>query len=574
MNHPHHFISIFIILILISVSLTPLLKSSSDLPSGQISENEVMQSNIASDIRIDDIQGGLQLKITVNNTGSITYHNIRIQTEISNGLIFTPRIRTFTIPVLQPNSASSSYTMQNQIMGIGINPFNYPHINIFINQSGTLSLIGQVDAFIIGPFIKITNQILNDENSFQGYTLFSPEYTTNTYLINNDGDIEKTWRRGNINGMASYLLDNGNLICTDISETNPYFPVTNLGGATGHVGIIGPYGENIWDFTYSNDQYRLHHDIEPLPNGNILMIAWEHKTEAEAIAAGRNPQKLTQGKLFPDHIIEVQPTGQTTGEIVWEWHVWDHLIQDHDPDKANYGVIRNHPELIDINYPESDPDFTHINSIDYHPQLDQILLSVRYYNEIWVIDHSTTTEEAAGHSGGRYGKGGDLLYRWGNPAAYDAGTSNDQQLFQQHDATWIPKGYPGEDNIILFNNNHEKIDEHNPNLRFYSSVDEIIPPIDNDGHYFKVGAKYGPISPTWTYTADNIYTFFSGHLSSAQRLPNGNTLICEGAKGKMFEITPDHNIVWEYTNTFGIPNHVFHIHRYAEDDEAIQNLLD
>ena len=122
------------------------------------------------------------------------------------------------------------------------------------------------------------------------------------------------------------------------------------------------------------------------------------------------------------------PRGPAGGSIVWEWHLWDHLIQDYDPTKDNYGVVGDHPELIDVNYslapfccPSGNADWTHTNAVDYNEQLDQIMLSVRNFSEIWVLDHSTTTAQAASHSGGRSGKGGDLLYRWGNPAAYRAG---------------------------------------------------------------------------------------------------------------------------------------------------------
>ena len=100
------------------------------------------------------------------------------------------------------------------------------------------------------------------------------------------------------------------------------------------------------------------------------MIAWEYKTSAEAIAAGRDPNKLSDA-MWPDHIIEVRPTGSTTGDIVWEWHVWHHLIQDYDSSKANYGVVGNHPELVDINYViSSQSDWLHANSIDYNEEFD------------------------------------------------------------------------------------------------------------------------------------------------------------------------------------------------------------
>ena len=218
----------------------------------------------------------------------------------------------------------------------------------------------------------------------------------------------------------------------------------------------------------------------------------------EAKAAGCNPQIQGNSGLRPDCIIEVKPTGTTTGEIVWEWHVWDHLIQDHDPSKANYGDVAAHPQLIDLNYVASwveqlprkeldklrslgylgssgkghrgpkDPLWTHTNSVAYHAELDQIVLSVRGFNEIWIIDHSTTTQEAASHRGGRSGKGGDLLYRWGNPQAYRAGTDKDQQLFGQHDAHWIPPGLPGEGHVLLFNKGYRRPQGS------YSSVDEPV----------------------------------------------------------------------------------------------------
>src|SRR5206468_9542940 len=87
-----------------------------------------------------------------------------------------------------------------------------------------------------------------------------------------------------------------------------------------------------------------------LPNGNVLLIVWDRKTAQEAVAAGRRPE-LLDGKFFLlDCLIEIKPTGRTTGAVVWEWHLWDHLVQDHDPSKANYGKVAEHPELVDLNF--------------------------------------------------------------------------------------------------------------------------------------------------------------------------------------------------------------------------------
>ena len=133
-----------------------------------------------------------------------------------------------------------------------------------------------------------------------------------------------------------------------------------------------------------------------------------------------------------------------TDEIVWEWHAWDHLIQDFDSTKANYGVVADHPELIDVNYftNNGNPDWMHANAIDYNENLDQVVISNPEFNEIWIIDHSTTTAQAAGSTGGSAGRGGDLIYRWGNPMTYGHGDSTDIQLHYQHNPNWIDDFVP------------------------------------------------------------------------------------------------------------------------------------
>jgi hypothetical protein len=415
---------------------------------------------------------------------------------------------------------------------------------------------------------------------FEGYTLFAPLWDTKTYLIDNNEEVLYSWQSIYTDAQAAYLLENGNLVRTSLVATCPVF----TGGAQGRIEIFNTNGDKIWNYEYSSNTYNQHHDIEILPNGNILLIAWEIKSKQEAIAAGLNPNNLKRDQFWVDHIVEVKPFGASSGDIVWEWHVWDHLIQDFDPSKDNYGIVSDHPELIDINYGGERVgfDFNHINSIDYNEKFDQILLSSHNQNEIWIIDHSTTTAEAAGHSGGRYGKGGDILYRWGNPEAYKQGGKADKKYFSQHDGRWIEEGYPGEGNILVFNNGVGR-----PNSR-YSSVDEIIPPVNENGFYeYNPGTAYGPEEQIWIYTMPNPSDMFTGKCGSSQRLPNGNTLICSTDQGFFLEVTYDKEIVWRYDNPYPLLNpslskDVSEAFRYPSDypgipkvkNKSINELLD
>lgn len=405
--------------------------------------------------------------------------------------------------------------------------------------------------------------LYDPSKSYWGYTLFAPIASTSTYLIDNWGGLVHEWQGSYNPALSVYLLGSGNLLRTASLGTNATYTMRGgmpAGGAGGRVEEIAPDGTVLWAFEYSRDMgYLLHHDVQMLPNGNVLMIAWGYKTSAEATQAGRNPSLLRDGELWPDHIIEVSPNSNFGGTVVWQWDVWDHLIQDYDPSAPNYGVVSSHPELVDLNFASmgGPADWMHVNSIDYNAVFDQILLSVKNFSEIWVIDHSTTTAEARGHGGGNSGKGGDLLYRWGNPLAYGAGTSSEQLLFSQHDAQWVEAGLPGQGNMLVFNNGMGRPGGN------YSSVEEITPPVDSNGNYALTSAAYGPLSPTWSYTALSKSSFYSTNVSGAERLPNGNTLICEGASGRVFEVTAANEVVWEYVNPESTRNTIFRAYRYG-----------
>ncbi|SFH57411.1 aryl-sulfate sulfotransferase [Planctomicrobium piriforme] len=418
---------------------------------------------------------------------------------------------------------------------------------------------------------------ISKPQAFAGYSLLAPMSLNTTWLVDMEGRIVNEWKSDYPPALSVYLLENGHLLrpCNDSKERSSH----DVPGTGGRIQEFDWNGELVWDFHLESERYRPHHDICRLPNGNILMIATDKKTDHEAVAAGRHPITVTV-ELKPDAIIEVKPTGKTTGEIVWAWHAFDHLVQEYDNTKPNYGDIAAHPELIDVNFSANrmdsmmlDPrqlsqlqslgyvgaskkpapkrlmdgkgftngDWMHTNSVTYNADLDQIMISLFEFSEVWVIDHSTTTVEAAGHTGGRYGKGGDLLYRWGNPKTYHAGDVTHQRLFSQHSAHWIPAGLPGAGHMLVFNNGLGR-----PGIP-YSTVDEIELPVQADGSYaLEPGEAFGPDAACWSYAAAEPFSFYSMLVSGAQRLPNGNTFICSGKDGVVFEATPENEVVWRY----------------------------
>jgi hypothetical protein len=389
------------------------------------------------------------------------------------------------------------------------------------------------------------------DRALAGYTLFAPLNSDTTMLIDMDGQVVRTWKSEFVPGAWVDIRDNGNVVRAGRQP----MPVGGFGGG-GQGGRIQEWtfdGELVWDFVYDTEDRLLHHDGKLLPNGNLLLVAWEKKSPEQSRQAGRREGFVPAGGLWPEVVIELEPQPPGGGRVVWEWHAWDHLVQDVDRGLPNYGDPAARPERIDLNGddaaqaasppPNLSSDLFHVNSVAYNAERDEIILSVPNFNEVWVIDHSTTTAEAAGSSGGRSGNGGDLLYRWGNPRAYGRGTPEDRRLGFEHDAQWIPPGSPGAGHIMVFSNRGPRGDG-TENTRVY----EIAPPIDARGRYVLPSAgPFGPAAPVWTYDAPD---FTAPFISGAVRLPNGNTLVTSGPQGRLFEVNDYDEIVWEYWSPF------------------------
>ena len=430
------------------------------------------------------------------------------------------------------------------------------------------------DRDIFGPYIP-RGLTKTSDNLTDGYAIYVVTNSPYVYLVNRKGEVVHQWKGNYASEACPYLNDDGSIF---LLAEDPDFPVFAGGGEAGRIQKISWDSKTLWNFEYATEDHLAHHDIAVLPNGNVLAIAWEAHSADEAIQAGRKPELTPKAGIWTSRIVEIQPTDKTHGKVVWEWHIWDHLIQDFDKSKHNYGDVAAHPELMDINAQHQElpkpisqdsmdvlhkmhrvrrnitvdnggSDVFHLNAVYYNADLDQIAFSSADLSEVFIIDHSTTSEEAAGHNGGHRGKGGDLLYRWGNPQNYRQGDSTDQQSHFQHDFRWIEKGYPGEGSMTFFNDDIPGTDRKD-SLN-YSAVYQIKPTMDGNGNYVLMENKrFGPEKPEWKYIAKDSVSFYAPFVSGAQRMKNGNTFITEGPKGRMFEVTPEGDIVWEYLNPY------------------------
>ena len=238
------------------------------------------------------------------------------------------------------------------------------------------------------PFFTMLVVLNLHAEVFDGHVLFTPlvnaQQGTITYLMNNNFEILQSWQHERGPASMPYLLEDGSIIY-------PYrvpFPSMEAGGVGGGIHCQTWDGTILWEHEFANETYQHHHDVEPLPNGNVLIIVWEKKTGEEAFAMGRETISNPLNQMWSTAILELNPLN---GNIEWEWHIWDHLIQDADSELPNHGIISEHPELFNINQgtvgspTASHGDWFHINAVDYNEELDQILLSSRSMSEIYIF---------------------------------------------------------------------------------------------------------------------------------------------------------------------------------------------
>lgn len=297
----------------------------------------------------------------------------------------------------------------------------------------------------------------SDAGSFNGLTLITPMGAKNTYLIDDTGNNKHQWQSDYAPGLSAYLLEDGNLLRTGTDHNDDF----SAGGKGGYIEEMDWDGNILWQYQYSDSEKSLHHDIEPLPNGNILALSWEIKDD-----------------IWTEVIIEIEKVGTNGGNIVWRWDIWDHL------DELGLDSTSAKTE-----------DWIHLNSIDYNQASNQIMVSSRSFNQVWIINKAD-----------------------GSIAAIST-----IDMFAQHDAKWIDDT-DANSNITIFDNG-----------KTYSRSLEVDPSLQNI---------------IWSYGNSTTEYFFGDHISGTQRLINGNTLVCNGIDGVIFELNNEGEKIREYSSTY------------------------
>lgn len=328
--------------------------------------------------------------------------------------------------------------------------------------------------------------IYNPDNTYTGYTIYTIHDPNAVIMVDMEGMVVHYWSHPTYRLGYAEPLSNGNLL---VFATQPEQRAPTI------MLEMDWDGNVIWELSSTLEERWFHHDFERLDNGNTLILC---STQREVLEISPDP-------IVDDHIIEVDQSGA----IVWSWYTSDHydelgfddtakqLISEHAGDWSHTNSIQSLPPNI-----TGDPAFNEGN----------ILVSQRHTNIMFVIDKTT----------------GEIVWRVG-PA--------DNITIGQHNPTLLPEGMPSAGNILVFDNGG--VAGYPPEGRLYSRVIEVDPVSK------QVLREYNA-----RISGLDEVTFFSGFVSGAQRLPNGNTLICEGETGRLFEISPRGRIVWEYVTPF------------------------
>jgi hypothetical protein len=349
-----------------------------------------------------------------------------------------------------------------------------------------LLVSGLFAASVLAPPFKFkTGLITNNEPLVEpGYVLYSGRDGI-VYLVAQNGQLVRRWQAPIADHAFGHPigLENGNILGR-LSEDGP----------GGTVVEMDQGGNLVWSFD-PPDGFAFHHDHQRLENGNTLILC-----AVDVVVPSISPDTLED-----DCLLEVSPEG----EIVWEWHTWEHFDDFGFSDEIKAMISDHAGDWAHANSAQEIPSDT--NHLDPRFKPGNIIISYRFINQVVVVDRDS----------------GDIVWK------------SDGLTLGQHDAHMLPNSLPGGGNILIFDNGlggHYNIGGR----EIWSANSRIA----------EVNPKTNEV--VWEYDATMsglpAWFFDSFFISSVQRLPNGNTLINEGAFGHFFEVTPDGEIVWDYVN--------------------------
>jgi len=345
-------------------------------------------------------------------------------------------------------------------------------------------------------------------------------------LVDLDGHTVRTWADA---GGFSTLIDpalvhgqRGHVLVTSETDSGrgvDLVPGRVAGQVSKTIAELDWDGKPVWQFgpKAPDGLARQHHDWGRLPNGNTLVLA---NLTHEAPGFKR--------PVLDDVVYEVDPAGA----IVWRWVAAEHL------DELGFT-----PAELALIHDADTADYLHVNNLkavgpnrwfdagDTRFAPDNLIFDSRNANVIAIIDR----------------KSGRIVWTLGpHYPAIPRGAAARRvprpvdQISGQHDAQIIPKGLPGAGDLLVFDNQGQA---GYPAAELQLTGGSRVLEID-------------PVSRlvVWQYTAEDSgqpgWAFRSTHISAARRLHNGNTFIDEGQSGRLFQVTRDGDIVWEYVNPF------------------------
>jgi len=366
-----------------------------------------------------------------------------------------------------------------------------------------------------------------------GYILLTPSAPgRGVILIDNlTGNILKEWK---YSGKPAKMLPNGNIFVYE-RESAPGLPVYYYGDLT----ELDWDGKKVWQWKGEIHGRQpvtspFHHDFTRLENGNTLVLAMD---------IVKRPN-ISDKELMDDTFYEVT----AKGKVVWELRTVDLYDQ--------FGFTDEQKKFIFDQTGVFDSDWAHGNSLavlplnKWYDRGDQsfkpgnLLTSFRDLNVVCIIDRDTKK----------------IVWKLG--PNYPDG--NIDQIIGQHDAHMIPRGLPGEGNILIFDNGGEA--GYPRKIRGYSRVIEVNP-VNKE-----IAWKYEALA--WGERVTQQGHFFTNYVGNAQRLPNGNTFIVEGWPGRLFEVTKEGEIVWEWlspwvptppTSPPGPLSYIYRAYKYPRD---------